>query len=129
MVKLRMGLLTCYDSQLLQIYFYIEEWTFKVTRKIRKKQQDFKSVHIECRMVLFTRYGRKVDLFFYIITVFMHINFSNTKQMQFQNSLFKKIILMYVEEILKPLRLVKLPFTHTLSLFGTEHILWLRDSF
>ena len=31
--------------------------------KIRKKQNAFKSVHFECRMVLFTRYGRKVEFF------------------------------------------------------------------
>ena len=31
--------------------------------EIRKKQHDFKRVHFECRMVLFTRYERKVDFF------------------------------------------------------------------
>ena len=42
-------------------YFYIEKWTFKKScakfvierSEIRKKQHDFKSVHFECRIVLF----------------------------------------------------------------------------
>ena len=41
-------------------YFYIVKWTFKVMREIRKKQHDFKSVHFECRMVLFYTIWEKV---------------------------------------------------------------------
>ena len=56
-------------------YFYIEKLTFKVMCEIRKKQHDFKSVHFECRMVLFTRYVEKYFFFWFFESNFQ--NFHN----------------------------------------------------
>ena len=53
------------ESKKIVTYFYIEKWTFKVMFVVyyRAKQHDFKSVHFECRMVLFYMLWEKSRLF------------------------------------------------------------------